>query len=126
MGPKSKESKVEQRLVSIDDSWWVQLGAKTAFQLGGDCDRQATPKPPASQEVGMCSLVFLLCCSCVALVLLLCSSCFSLGRRWGPEPHCGVSTAPMPNFDGSSSAVIQMKLEYWKLNKAAAAGNRDP
>jgi hypothetical protein len=59
MGPKSKESKVEQRLVSIDDSWWVQLGAKTAFQLGGDCDRQATPKPPARCLLGKFS-------SCVA------------------------------------------------------------
>jgi hypothetical protein len=32
----------------------------------------------------------------------------------------------MPSFDGASVAVIQIKLEYWKLNKAEAAGNGDP
>jgi hypothetical protein len=58
-------------------------------------------------------------------VLLVFSSCFSLGRRWGLHQHCGVSTAPMPSFDGVSVAVIQIKLEYWKLSKAEAAGNGD-
>ena len=96
----------------------LSRGAGQTRHLDSSCDRQATPKPPASHLQARKLGCALLCSSCAALVLLVFSSCFSLGRRWGLHQHCGVSTAPMPSFDGVSVAVIQIKLEYWKLSKA--------
>src|ERR1017187_3854004 len=83
---------------------------------------QARCRPPASQELGSCSLVFLLCCSCaplvlllypscVALVSLLCCSCFPLVLRWCPPPHHGRSVEPQVGIDCLGRLVIHMQSD---------------
>src|ERR1019366_886184 len=52
--------------------------AECRMQKAAQSQVQARCRPPASQELGGCSLVFLLCCSCAPLVLLLFPSCVAL------------------------------------------------
>jgi len=54
---------------------------------------QARYKPSASQEIGKCSLVFLLCSSCAALVLLAFSAGALRGASAGPPSPCQTLTA---------------------------------
>ena len=81
---------------------------------------RAIYKPPSSQGIGKCSLVFLLCSSCAALVLLLCCSCASVAFPWGLWRRGLGSTEPVPCFDSTRSLFIQMNAHFLAVAFPAA------
>ena len=65
----------------------------------GQSRPQARYKPSASQEIGRCSLVFLLCCSCAPLVLPLTPrGVFGGTAAVSPSPCQGLTALPCPLF----------------------------
>jgi hypothetical protein len=75
--------------------------AECRMQKAAQSQVQAKCRPPASQEIGSCSLVFLLCCSCFPLVL-----------RWCPPPHHGGSVEPQVHIDCHGRLVIHMQSDF--------------
>ena len=75
--------------------------AECRMQKAAQSQVQAKCRPPASQEIGSCSLVFLLCCSCFPLVLW-----------WCPPPHHGGSVEPQVHIDCHGRLVIHMQSDF--------------
>ena len=73
--------------------------AEWRIQKATQSQPQARYKPSASQEIGRCSLVFLLCCSCAPLVLPLIPFGFFGGTAAvSPSPRLGLTALPCPLF----------------------------